>query len=108
MTVREVRVSELVGRRVRDPEGRSVGRVEELICEIELRPDGRDYLVREVHLGAAGLLEAIGGGRLARSLLRTLGRGAGYTRYRVPWAAMDFTDTERLKTRVPREELTLV
>ncbi|MFL5522368.1 MAG: PRC-barrel domain-containing protein [Gemmatimonadales bacterium] len=108
MTVREIRVSELVGRRVRDPDGRSVGRVEELICEIELRPDGRDYVVRELHLGAAGFLEAIAGGTLVRSLLRTLGGGSGPTRYRVPWEAMDLTDPERPRVRIRREELPLM
>ena len=105
MTVREIRVSELVGRRVRDADGRSVGRVEELICEIELRADGRDYVVRELHVGAAGFLEAIAGGRLMRSLFRTIGRGSGYIRYRVPWQAMDLTDPERPRVRISRGEL---
>jgi sporulation protein YlmC with PRC-barrel domain len=105
MSVREIRVSELVGRRVRDRNGRSIGRVEELICEIELRPDGRDYVVRELHVGAAGLLEAIGGSALMRSLARTLGRGAGYTRHRVPWEVMNLTDPTRPTVTVRREEL---
>jgi sporulation protein YlmC with PRC-barrel domain len=108
MIVREIRVSELVGRRVRDPDGRSVGRVEELICEIELRPDGRDYVVRELHVGAAGFLEGIAGGTLLRSLCRTLGRGSGYTRYRVPWEALDLTDVERPRIKIRREEMTAV
>lgn len=105
MTAREIRISELVGRRVRDMDGRPVGRVEELICEIALRPDGRDYVVRELHLGAAGFLEAIAGGRLMRSLFRTVGRGAGYTRYRVPWEAMDLADLARPRIRMRREDL---
>jgi sporulation protein YlmC with PRC-barrel domain len=105
MSAREVRVTELIGRRVRDATGRSIGRIEELICEIELRPEGRDYVVRELHVGAAGFLEAMAGSMLARGLLRTVGRGSGYTRYRVPWEAMDLADPERPRITVPRERL---
>jgi sporulation protein YlmC with PRC-barrel domain len=108
MSVREIRVTELIGRRVRDRDGRSVGRVEELVCEIELRPDGRDYVVRELHVGAIAFLEAVGGSTLVRALFRTVGHGSGYTRYRVPWAALDLTDVERPRVRISREEMTVM
>jgi sporulation protein YlmC with PRC-barrel domain len=107
MSAREIRVTDLVGRRVYDAAGRSIGRIEELICEIELRPEGRDYVVRELHVGAAGFLEAIAGSTLARRLLRTVGRGSGYTRYRVPWEVVDLGDPERPRITLRREELTL-
>jgi sporulation protein YlmC with PRC-barrel domain len=106
MSVRQIRVTDLIGRRVRDRDGRSIGRVEELVCEIELRADGRDYVVRELHVGALGFLEAVGGSALAKALFRTLGRGSGYTRYRVPWDALDLTDVERPRVRISREEMT--
>lgn len=105
MSAREIRVSELVGRRVRDPDGRSIGRVEELICEIELRPDGRDYVVRELHVACVRLLGAVGGSTLIRSLVRTLGRGAGYTRYCVPWEVVDLSDPSRPTITLRRDEL---
>ena len=106
MTPRDVRVTDLVGRRVRDSQGRSIGRIEELICEIELRPDGRGYVVKEFHVGALAFLEAMGGSTLLRALHLAVGRGSGYTRYRVPWAMMDLADPEHPRVRVPREQLT--
>jgi sporulation protein YlmC with PRC-barrel domain len=106
MSAREIRVTDLVGRRVRDSEGRSIGRIEELICEIALRPGGRDYVVRELHVGAAGWLEAIAGRTLMRSLLRIVGHGAGDARYRIPWERMDLADPERPRVNVRRGELT--
>jgi sporulation protein YlmC with PRC-barrel domain len=108
MSVREIRISELIGRRVRDRDGRSIGRVEELVCEIELHADGRDYVVRELHVGTVGFLEAVGGSALIRALLRTVGHGSGYTRYRVPWEAIDLTEIDRPRIRIARQELTVV
>jgi sporulation protein YlmC with PRC-barrel domain len=108
MTTREIRVTDLIGRRVRDRDGRSIGRVEELVCEIDLRADGRDYVVRELHVGALAFVEAVGGSALARALFRMVGRGSGYTRYRVPWEALDLTDVERPRVRISREEMTVV
>lgn len=105
MSGREIRVTELIGRRVRDVEGRAVGRVEELICEIALRPDGRDYVVREIHVGSTGFLEALTSGALMRSLVRTLGGSSTVTRYRVPWEAMDLSEPERPRLRISRERL---
>lgn len=105
MTEREVRIEELLGRRVRDADGRGVGRIEEMVCEIELHERGRDYLVQEVQLGHYPVLGFLAGTSLGRGLLRTFGRGSGYVRYRVPWEAMDLADTERPRIRVSREEL---
>jgi sporulation protein YlmC with PRC-barrel domain len=108
MSVREIRVTDLIGRRVHDREGRSIGRVEELVCEIQLRADGRDYVVRELHVGTLGLLEGVGGSALARGLFHTVGRGSGYTRYRVPWEALDLTDVERPRVTMSRDEMTVM
>lgn len=105
MTEREVRIEQLLGRRVRDAEGRDVGRIEELVAEIELHERGRDYVVREVQLGHYPVLGFLAGISLGRGLLRTIGRGSGYVRYRVPWEAMDLADPDRPRIRVRREEL---
>jgi hypothetical protein len=91
-------VAQLVGRRVRNAEGRSIGRIEELLCEIELREGGADYVVREFHVGTFGRLDALAGTVLTRDLLRTFGRAAGYRQHRVPWEAMDLSDPARPRT----------
>jgi sporulation protein YlmC with PRC-barrel domain len=102
VSTREIRITELIGRRVRDPQGRSIGRIEELVCEIELRPGGRDYVVREIHVGAAGFLESLAGTAFARSVLRTAGRVTGY---RIPWEAMDLSDSTRPRLAIALESL---
>ncbi|HZP40762.1 MAG TPA: PRC-barrel domain containing protein, partial [Candidatus Binatia bacterium] len=72
---RLVRLDALVGRRVRDRRGRSVGRIEEVRAE---RTE-RGWVVVEYHLGPGALVE-----RLSASLL--LGRRRGR---RVRWDQVD-------------------
>jgi hypothetical protein len=98
---REVRLSDIVGRKVYDVDGRSVGRVEELLAEIELHERGNDYVVVEVHVGAFGALEALAGSRFARHLLRRIGPLGPYRHRRIPWTLMDFSDplTPRIRCR---------
>jgi hypothetical protein len=96
---REIAVHRLVGRRVRDPAGRSVGRIEELICEIELHERGRDYVVRDFRVGTFGPFDVLAGSSFAREMLRTLGRVFGYRQLRVGWQRMDLTDPARPRLR---------
>jgi len=105
MSEREVRVSQLVGRRVRDVAGRPIGRIEELLCEIELHEGGRDYVVREVRVGTLGPLDHLGGSTMLRALLRTLVWGTGYERYDVPWRWMDLSDPKRPRVTRAAHEL---
>lgn len=105
MSERVVRIEQLVGRRVRDADGRDVGRIEELVAEIELHEHGRDYVVRELQVGHYPGLGIVAGTSLGRGLLRTLGSKSGYVRYRVPWEAMDLADPERPRIRSRRGEL---
>jgi hypothetical protein len=51
----ELRLESLLGRAVRDPGGRIVGRIEEFRAERE----GEHWVVRRYHLGPAGLLERL-------------------------------------------------
>jgi sporulation protein YlmC with PRC-barrel domain len=95
MSSREVLLSNLIGRTVRDADGRSIGRIEELRAEIELRDDGVDYVVVEYHVGAYGMLEALAGSHFARHFARLLGRALGYERYCIPWQQMDLGDHTR-------------
>jgi sporulation protein YlmC with PRC-barrel domain len=92
MSAGEIRLDRLLGRRVRDTHGRSIGRIEELVCEIELHEQGRDYVVREFQVGSFGALESLAGIDIVRQLLHTLGQRSGYKRYRIPWQWMDLSD----------------
>lgn len=102
---RELRVSNLVGRVVRDSEGRRVGRIEEMLATIELHDHGNDYVVTEFHVGAYGLLEALTGSVFAQRLLQRMGSIAGYRQFRIPWQWMDLTDPDDPRLNRTRAEL---
>jgi sporulation protein YlmC with PRC-barrel domain len=102
---REVSLTDLLGRKVRDVDGRVVGRLEELLAEIELRETGSDYVVREYHVGTYGLFEALAGGAFAQRLLRRLGRLTGYRRYRIPWSWLDISQPSHPRVMRRKEEL---
>lgn len=101
----EVAVHHLLGRTVRDPHGRKVGRVEELRAEIELHEAGNDYVVTEFHVGSFGAIESVAGPYFARQLLHRLGRFAPYSSHRIPWDRLDLSDPHHPKSLDTVEEL---
>jgi sporulation protein YlmC with PRC-barrel domain len=106
MSRSEVRLHHLVGRTVHDVDGRRIGRIQELLAEIELHEHGNEYVVREFHIGAFGVLEALAGSRFAQRAMKRL---EWLTRYRVstvPWELMDLRDP--LRPRVTRSIRELV
>ncbi len=102
---REVALHHLLGRTVRDPSGRKVGRVEELRAEIELHEHGNDYVVTEFHVGSFGALEGLGGPWFARQLLHLLGRVVSYRSHIIPWHRMDLSDPRHPRTLDTAEQL---
>ena len=104
MSAQEIRLHHLVGRTVRDPDGRVVGRIQELCAEIELQEHGNEYVVREFHVGAYGALEALAGYRFARHVARMFGVGRGEP-YVIPWDLMDLSDAENPRLTVPVGQL---
>lgn len=89
---RVVALHHLLGRTVRDADGRKIGRVEELRAQIELHEHGNDYVVTEFHVGSFGAVETLAGAHFARQLLRRLGRFAPYRAHCIPWDRMDLSD----------------
>jgi sporulation protein YlmC with PRC-barrel domain len=102
VSAREIRLSDLVGRVVRDADGHKVGRIEELRAEIALEGGRNEYDVVEIHVGAYGALEALAGARFLRALSRRLGRAAGYESRRIPWDRLDLGDPEHPRLRGDR------
>ena len=102
---RELLLSNLIGRQVRDADGLKVGRIEELLARIELHEHGNDYVVVEFHVGAYGLLEALTGGVFAQKLVQRMGSVVGYRRFRIPWEWMDLSDPLHPRLNHTRAEL---
>jgi hypothetical protein len=101
MSVIECRAELLIGRRVVDPDGEVVGRLEEIIAEYV----DDEYVVREYHVGAFAAFERLSGGMLGRGLLRLLGGKHVYDGYVVPWELMDLSDPEHPRVTVAKTEL---
>jgi sporulation protein YlmC with PRC-barrel domain len=102
---RDLYLSHLIGRVVRDADGHKIGRIEELLATIELHDHGNDYVVAEFHVGAYALLEAFTGGVFAQTLLQRIRPIVRYRRYRVPWEWMNLTDPEHPQVNRTRAEL---
>jgi hypothetical protein len=90
---REVRLELLLGRPVLGPDGKSVGRLHEVVAE----KIGDRILVNEFHIGTSAMLE-----RLAASIFaipRMINRG-----YRASWEQLDLSG-KRPRLTCPVEEL---
>ena len=97
---RELHLEMLIGRRVFDPHGKVVGRLEEVRVE---ERDG-EYVVSEFHVGKHAMFERLMGGPVGSSLLRLLGRRA-YTPLAIPWEMLDLSNPRRPRITKPAAEL---
>jgi hypothetical protein len=86
----------LLGRKVRDSEGKRVGR----ILAVAAKADGADCVVTEYLLGTAALLT-----RLGLSAGQIVGLPIHREPLRVPWEWMDLRDPENPRLTCSRDEL---
>ena len=100
MANREVHIEMLLGRRVLDSTGKSVGRIEEVIAERQ----GDEWVVREYLVGSAALLHRLSALDIGRALLG-LFRAKENAGYRVPWDKLNLTDLEKPCLLCPSHEL---
>jgi len=92
-----VHVELINARRVRDANGKVVGRIGEIVA----RRRGHDYFIEEYHLGPAAWLEHLG-----ISSARIIGWQRGREPLKVPWQQLDLSDPKNLRLRCTLEELT--
>jgi sporulation protein YlmC with PRC-barrel domain len=98
--VRELHLESLVGHRLRGADGKSLGRIEEIVADVR----GTDWIVLEVHVGPGALLERLAELTSLVPLFGALHRRLN-ARHRVPWDRIDFTDPSRPRATVRRAEL---
>ena len=97
---REINLALLLGRKVLDAEGKTVGRIEEVIAE---RRSG-EYVVREYLLGRAALLNRFSARVKGLTKLRLFGKPS-HDGYRVPWDKLDLSDEERPRLTCDKDKL---
>jgi sporulation protein YlmC with PRC-barrel domain len=95
----EVHVEELLGRRVRDADGRLVGRLEEFHVE----PQDGEHVVTEFLIGPAALLTRIAGFLIQLPYFKFI--PFPKREYCVPWKLMDLSDPRSPRVLVRRDEL---
>jgi sporulation protein YlmC with PRC-barrel domain len=99
MTITEAHVERLLGRRVHDANGQSIGRLEEFRVEIV---DG-EHVVTEYHVGGSAVVERIASFVAQLPFFRLI--PFARTGYRIPWTDLDLSDPRRPRVRGCREEL---
>jgi sporulation protein YlmC with PRC-barrel domain len=105
VSARTVALSDLLGRSVRDAEGRKIGRIEELNAEISLERGRSDYVVTHFSVGRFKPLDVIATGNFVQQLVRRFTRATGYRRYAIPWDWMDLSDPAHPRVRRREDEL---
>jgi len=98
--MKEVHVEHLLGRRVVDSEGRSVGRIHEIVAE-----RGHSACsVESFHVGKRALVERLANwavpARFGRVIQSRLTRP-----FSIPWEQLDLSDPAHPRTTVPKKEL---
>lgn len=101
MATREVHLELLLGKRVLNPKGKPVGRIEEVRAEQQ----GDEWFVHEYLIGTAALLERLSAWRIGLGILRLLGARKIHGGYSVPWDKLDLTDPEKPRLLCPLDEL---
>ena len=99
-SVCELRLEVLLGHHLRGADGKSLGRIEEVVAEIR----GTDWIVVEVHVGPGALLERLAELSSLVPLFGALQRRLS-VRHRVPWDRLDFTDPSHPRATVRRADL---
>jgi sporulation protein YlmC with PRC-barrel domain len=101
----EVHLELLLGKPVLDPDGKTVGRVE----EVRAREEGEEWVVTEYMIGPAALVERLSawsvGGPIKHALARVFGREAERG-YLVPWDKLDLSDPASPRLLCSPDELT--
>ena len=97
----DINVELLVGTKVRDANGESVGRIEEFLVE----RDGNSYRVVSYLIGASALVDRLAAWTLVRPVVRALHARKLYSVYDVPWQEMDLSDPARPKLRISVNDL---
>jgi sporulation protein YlmC with PRC-barrel domain len=97
----DIKIQLLVGTKVYDVDGNSVGRIE----EIRVKREEKALLVESYLIGASALIERLSARTLVRPIGRLLRARHLYSVYEVPWQEMDLTDPQRPVLKIAQHDL---
>ncbi len=97
----DIKVQLLVGTKVRDLDGKNVGRIE----EIRVERQGKALLVEAYLIGVSGLIDRLSARTLVRPIQRLLRSRHIYSVYEVPWQEMDVTDPKRPVLKIAQRDM---
>jgi sporulation protein YlmC with PRC-barrel domain len=97
----DIEIQLLVGTKVYDVDGNSVGRIE----EIRVKREEKALLVESYLIGASALIERLSARTLVRPIGRLLRARHIYSVYEVPWQEMDLTDPKRPVLKIGQNDL---
>jgi hypothetical protein len=97
----DVHAELLLGAKVRDVDGKVVGRIE----EFRVNNTDKACLVESYLIGASALIERLSAWTLVRPVARALHARKLYYVYDVRWQDMDLSDPKRPKLRIAKGEL---
>ena len=83
----DIHLELLLGRRVCGPDGKSAGRIHEILAERQ----GEEWVITEYHIGPTALLSRLSAFHIAAPLFHLLGADKDLGR-RVPWDKLDLSD----------------
>ncbi|HEU4962008.1 MAG TPA: hypothetical protein VFT56_16590 [Sphingomonas sp.] len=92
---REIHLERLIGTKVRDPEGRSAGAIE----EIEAEPHDGEWVVTRVLTGPVGMLTRLSALGIGAWLLGLLGARKSIGGCEIAWRDLDLTDPSHPRLR---------
>ncbi|MEO8910738.1 MAG: hypothetical protein ABI408_10990 [Gemmatimonadaceae bacterium] len=97
----DVGVELLLGTKVCDIDGETVGRIE----EIRVERKGSALLVGSYLIGVSALIDRLSAWTLVRPIKRLLSARHIYSLYEVPWQDMDLSNPDRPQVRTARRDI---
>ena len=98
---KRIHVELLLGRKVRDVDGQSAGRIEEIRAEKR----GGECVIKEYLLGRGALLQRLSISGVSSVFITLLGGRNNAATHRVPWDKLDLSDEHRPRLKCRRDEL---
>jgi sporulation protein YlmC with PRC-barrel domain len=86
-----IRFEHVIGKQVRNPHGRVIGRIE----EARIEPDGQDYVITHFLIGRVELLARLRSFLGDLPTLRSVGLGTKRDLRPFPWHWFDWSDPDR-------------